>query len=44
MSKPIEFLEAVDVVCINCVCLSEETCVNCPVRKTVDYFNQIKKK
>ena len=44
MSKTIEFLEAVDVVCINCVCLSEETCANCPVRKTVDYFNQIKKK
>ena len=32
------FLKAVDLVCINCVCLNEQTCENCPVRKTVDYF------
>ena len=31
-----EYLDAVDVVCINCHYLSEETCENCPVRKTCD--------
>lgn len=30
------FLEAVDIVCLNCCCLSEETCKTCPVRQTVD--------
>ena len=34
------FLKAVDTVCINCICMSEETCNGCPVRKTVDYFNK----
>lgn len=31
-----EFLDAVDIVCINCHYLSEETCESCPVRKTCD--------
>ena len=30
------FLDAVDVVCINCVKLSEENCEKCPVRITCD--------
>ena len=33
------FLKAVDLVCINCVCMDEETCTGCPVRKSVDYYN-----
>jgi hypothetical protein len=33
-------IKAVDVVCLNCVCMSEENCENCPVRKTVDYFRK----
>ena len=28
------FLKAVDIVCMKCHYLSEETCANCPVRKT----------
>jgi hypothetical protein len=36
------FIKAVDVVCINCVCMSEETCEKCPVRKTVNYFSRNK--
>lgn len=31
-----KFLDAVDVVCGECGYLSEETCENCPVRKTCD--------
>ena len=31
-----EFIEAVDVVCLNCVCGNDEVCKDCPVRKTVD--------
>lgn len=30
-----EYLEAVDKVCMDCA-FGEETCVTCPVRKTVD--------
>ena len=30
------FLEAVDIVCMECHYLSEETCLECPVRKTAD--------
>jgi len=36
------FIKAVDVVCINCVGISEETCEKCPVRKTVNYFSRNK--
>ena len=35
----INFFDAVDTVCLDCHYLSEETCVNCPVRKTVDEKN-----
>lgn len=34
------FLKAVDLVCINCVYINEETCTGCPVRKSVDYYNR----
>lgn len=34
------FLEAVDVVCMDCAFLSEEVCATCPVRKTVDLINK----
>ena len=37
-----EFLDAVDVVCLDCYYLSEETCETCPVRKTVDKLADIK--
>lgn len=30
-----KYLDAVDVVCLECHYLSEETCETCPVRKTV---------
>lgn len=33
------FLNAVDVVCINCVKLSEENCKKCPVRITCDVLS-----
>ena len=32
----INFFDAVDVVCLDCHYLSEETCATCPVRKTCD--------
>ena len=35
----IDFFDAVDVVCLDCHYLSEETCANCPVRKTVEEKN-----
>ena len=36
----IKFLEAVDVVCVNCIQLSEEKCKHCPVRMTYDALNE----
>ena len=36
MRDIIKYLDSVDVVCINCHYLSEETCETCPVRKTCD--------
>ncbi len=38
-----EFINAVDVVCGECIERSETTCDNCPVRKSVDYYNANKK-
>ena len=35
-----QYLEAVDVVCMDCAFLSEEECEKCPVRKTVDLINK----
>lgn len=35
-----EFINAVDVVCINCIECCEEKCEQCPVRHSVDYFNK----
>ena len=32
----LEYLHAVDTVCINCHYCREEVCETCPVRKTVD--------
>ena len=29
-------LEAVDIVCLECICGNDEVCKDCPVRKTVD--------
>jgi hypothetical protein len=34
------YLEAVDIVCLDCAFLSEEVCETCPVRKTVDLMNK----
>lgn len=39
-----EFLDAVDMVCINCHYCIEETCETCPVRKTVDELAEIENK
>ena len=33
------YLEAVDIVCMECHYLSEETCSECPIRKTTDEKN-----
>jgi hypothetical protein len=33
-----QFLNAVDIVCINCLKLSEENCEKCPVRFTCDHL------
>lgn len=35
-NKTMDFLDAVDIVCIECHYLNEETCATCPVRKTVE--------
>ena len=35
-----QYLEAVDVVCMDCAFLSEKECEKCPVRKTVDLMNK----
>lgn len=29
-------LEAVDIVCLECICGNDEVCKDCPVRKTMD--------
>ena len=34
------YLEAVDIVCLDCAFLSEKECEKCPVRKTVDLINK----
>lgn len=39
-----KFFDAVDVVCMECHFLSEETCSNCPVRKTCDNMNAMEEK
>lgn len=39
----LEFLDAVDVVCLNCVedtLNDDEVCNRCPVRKTCDYLHK----
>ena len=38
-----DFLDAVDIVCINCLKNSEENCEKCPVRYTCDKLMDIKK-
>lgn len=35
-----KFLEAVDIVCMNCLKLSEENCKNCSVRFTCDELSK----
>lgn len=35
-----KFFEAVDIVCMDCHFASEETCKDCPVRKTCDAMNE----
>lgn len=34
------FIKAVDVVCINCVGISEKNCKGCPVRKSVNHHRK----
>ena len=34
-----KYLEAVDVVCINCIYKTGDECKSCLVRKSVDYHN-----
>lgn len=34
------YLEAVDIVCLDCLFLDEEVCEKCPVRKTVDRLSE----
>lgn len=34
------YLEAVDIVCLDCAFLSEKECEKCPVRKTVDLIDK----
>ena len=38
------FSQAVDIVCINCLYCKENRCRRCPVRKTVDQLEKLKKK
>ena len=35
-----KFLDAVDVVCLECIEGNDEKCVDCPVRHSVDYFKE----
>ena len=34
-----KYLEAVDLVCINCIYKTGDECYSCLVRKSVDYHN-----
>lgn len=34
------YIEAVDIVCLECHYLEEDTCDKCPVRKTVEEKNK----
>lgn len=34
-----KYLNAVDVVCLDCICGNDEVCESCPVRKTVDWIH-----
>lgn len=34
-----KYLEAVDLVCINCIYRTDNECKTCLVRKSVDYHN-----
>ncbi len=34
-----KYLEVVDLVCINCIYTTSDTCKSCLVRKSVDYHN-----
>ena len=38
-----EYLDAVDMVCINCHYGSDEVCETCPVRKTCDELPEVQK-
>lgn len=38
------YLEAVDIVCMECHYLNEETCSECPVRKTADENSRMENK
>lgn len=38
-----KFIDAVDVVCIYCICCSPKKCAKCPVRKSVDYYHSQEK-
>lgn len=33
-----KFMDAVDTVCLKCICYGEEVCKECSVRKTVDFI------
>lgn len=35
-----KFLDAVDIVCSECIEGNDERCVDCPVRHSVDYFKE----
>ncbi len=35
-----KYLEAVDLVCINCIYTTDSACGSCLVRKSVDYHNR----
>ena len=34
------FLDAVDIVCSECIEGDDERCIDCPVRDSVDYFKE----
>ena len=38
--EKIKYLEAVNVVCINCIYKTGNECKSCLVRKSVDYYNK----
>lgn len=35
-----KYLDSVDTVCMHCVQCKEEICQTCPVRKSVDYYEE----